>query len=109
MVRNHRLAKAILDVAWGQFFTITRSKVLLIMYYALQSITDDQRQEEDARISRAEGRFSLSRRDFSELQTILRTPDDNILIALGKVPAIGGNFCVSGSTAYQTKARSLNF
>jgi putative transposase len=26
MVRNHRLAKAILDVGWGQFFTITRSK-----------------------------------------------------------------------------------
>jgi len=26
MVRNHRLAKAILDVAWGQFFAITKSK-----------------------------------------------------------------------------------
>jgi putative transposase len=26
MVKNHRLAKAILDVAWGQFFAITKSK-----------------------------------------------------------------------------------
>jgi putative transposase len=26
MVKNHSLAKAILDVAWGQFFAITKSK-----------------------------------------------------------------------------------
>ena len=26
MVKNHRLAKSILDVAWGQFFAITKSK-----------------------------------------------------------------------------------